>query len=308
MNLYHLRYFVTLAHLEHYTRAAEELSITQPSLSHAISALEKELGVELFAHEGRNVVLTKAGHHFLADVEDILTRLDRSVTQMQKLSRGQGCIDLGFLRGLGADLVPQLISAFQTTDAGKEVTFHLSTAATWELMEGLDSQRYDLALSSHDPENQNVVFLPVKAQPFVLVVPQDHPLAGRSRVRLEETLGEPHILFDPSAAIRGEIDQIYRTLPHLPQIAYEIQEAQDIAGLVANGFGVAVLQESFFLQSLPVKAIPLDESAVQRYVCLAVSTRYHMPPHVRAFWEFTRRWAEKNGVPASPDTPQGSYD
>ena len=67
MNLYHLRYFVTLAHLEHYTKAAEILAITQPSLSHAIASLEKELGVKLFEKEGRNVVLTKCGqaqqHH-----------------------------------------------------------------------------------------------------------------------------------------------------------------------------------------------------------------------------------------------------
>ena len=52
MNLYHLRYFATLAHLEHYTKAAEILSITQPSLSHAISSLEKELGVKLFEKDG----------------------------------------------------------------------------------------------------------------------------------------------------------------------------------------------------------------------------------------------------------------
>lgn len=64
MNLYHLRYFATLAHLEHYTKAAEILSITQPSLSHAIASLEKELGVKLFEKEGRNVVLTNAGRPF----------------------------------------------------------------------------------------------------------------------------------------------------------------------------------------------------------------------------------------------------
>ena len=68
MNLYHLRYFVTLAHLEHYTKAAENLSITQPSLSHAISLLENELGVALFEKEGRNIVLTKYGKIFLKDV------------------------------------------------------------------------------------------------------------------------------------------------------------------------------------------------------------------------------------------------
>lgn len=303
MNLYHLRYFATLAHLEHYTQAAKALSITQPSLSHAMAALEAELGVELFAHEGRNVTLTKAGRQFLADVEDVLARLDRSVTQMQKLSRGQGCIDLGFLRGLGADLVPALISAFQATPAGEGVTFHLSTAATWELMEGLEDQRYDVALSSHDPEQTQVDFLPVKAQPFVLVVPEDHPLAHRSQVRLEETRHERHILFDRSAAIRLEIDQLYQTLPQWPPVAYEIQEAQDIAGLVANHFGVAVLPDSFFLRSLPVKAIPLAEAPVRRYVCLAVSTRHPMSPHVRAFWAFAKQFAAQSGLPFSLQPP-----
>ena len=58
MNLNQLQYFVTLAHIEHYTRAAEKLTITQPSLSHAISSLEQELGTRLFERQGRNVVLT----------------------------------------------------------------------------------------------------------------------------------------------------------------------------------------------------------------------------------------------------------
>lgn len=64
MNLNQLRYFVTLAHLEHYTKAAEELRISQPSLSHAISTLEKEIGTSLFRKQGRNVVLTKYGSFF----------------------------------------------------------------------------------------------------------------------------------------------------------------------------------------------------------------------------------------------------
>ena len=64
MNLYHLRYFSTLAHIEHYTKAADILAITQPSLSYAISTLEEELGVKLFEKNGRNVTLTKYGKVF----------------------------------------------------------------------------------------------------------------------------------------------------------------------------------------------------------------------------------------------------
>lgn len=291
MNLYHLRYFVTLAHLEHYTRAAEELGITQPSLSHAIAALEDELGIPLFEKEGRNVVLSKAGRQFLTDVQQSLAILDAGVTRMQKLGKGQGTIDLCFLRGLGADLVPQLISAFQATPAGKGVEFRLHTAATWEMMEGLDSQLYDLALSSYDANARHIRFLKMEERPFFLVVPDHHPLADRDSVDLEETLDLPHVLFARTAAIRSDIDQIYGRLSRMPRIAYEVQEAQDIAGLVANDFGVAVLQESYFLDSLPVKAIPLKNETLKRTIYLAASQRHPLTPAAQAFWRFAEQKA-----------------
>ena len=109
MNLYHLRYFVTLAHLEHYTKAAKQLSITQPSLSHAIASLEEELNVRLFEKDGRNVVLTRWGKIFLEDVEDILAHLDSSVANLKMTGSGNGVIDIGCIRILGASYVPSLM-------------------------------------------------------------------------------------------------------------------------------------------------------------------------------------------------------
>ena len=113
MNLYHLRYFVTLAHLEHYTKAADVLAITQPSLSHAISSLEEELGVKLFEKNGRNVSLTKYGKSFLEDVEQTLNRLDSSVNGLQLAGKGEGQIDVAFLRTLGVDFMPKIIRSFK---------------------------------------------------------------------------------------------------------------------------------------------------------------------------------------------------
>ena len=112
MNLYHLRYFVTLARMEHYTRAADLLAITQPSLSHAISSLESELGVKLFKKNGRNVTLTKYGKSFLTDAEDILQKLDTSVGNLQLAGKGEGRIDIAFLRTLGSDFVPRILRRF----------------------------------------------------------------------------------------------------------------------------------------------------------------------------------------------------
>ena len=107
MNLYHLRYFVTLAEIEHYTKAAEILSITQPSLSHAITNLEEELGIKLFEKEGRNVVLTKDGKDFLYDVKNSLDILDRSVKKMEMLSKGNGVVNIAFLRIMGTFFLKQ---------------------------------------------------------------------------------------------------------------------------------------------------------------------------------------------------------
>ena len=117
MNLYHLRYFVTLAHLEHYTKAAEILSITQPSLSHAISSLESELGVKLFEKDGRNVVLTKCGQAFLVDVEQALDMLDSSINKLQMTGFGEGRIDIVQLRTLSSAVVPKVVGVEVISDA-----------------------------------------------------------------------------------------------------------------------------------------------------------------------------------------------
>lgn len=119
MNLYHLRYFVTLAHLEHYTKAAEILSITQPSLSHAISSLESELGVKLFEKDGRNVVLTKCGQAFLVDVEQALDMLDSSINKLQMTGFGEGRIDIVELRTLSSAVVPNFVKGFLDSTPNK---------------------------------------------------------------------------------------------------------------------------------------------------------------------------------------------
>ncbi len=109
MNLFHLRYFVELAHIRHYTKAAEHLCIAQPSLSHAISQLEAELGVPLFERSGRNTTLTCFGEQFLDCAENALKTLDSGVEMLRQSAQGAGTIRLGFLRVLGVSWLPELL-------------------------------------------------------------------------------------------------------------------------------------------------------------------------------------------------------
>ena len=101
MNLNQLTYFVTLAQIENYTRAAKRLDITQPSLSHAISNLEKELQVPLFERHGRNVTMTKYGEMFLKYVQDSLHILNRQGFQVEVFPSGISIPrDAGLFRSL----------------------------------------------------------------------------------------------------------------------------------------------------------------------------------------------------------------
>lgn len=196
MNLYHLRYFVTLAHMEHYTRAADLLAITQPSLSHAISSLESELGVKLFKKNGRNVTLTKYGKSFLTDAEDVLQKLDASVGSLQLAGKGEGHIDIAFLRTLGSDFVPRILRRFLDENQGKQIDFalHCDKVITNEILKGIKEQKYDIGFCSKINDEPLIEFIPVAKQDLVVIVPPDHPLASKSEIHLEETLEYKQII------------------------------------------------------------------------------------------------------------------
>ncbi|GAB7194824.1 hypothetical protein OS11_10950 [Dickeya oryzae] len=113
MNLKQLHYFKRLAEKQHYTEAASSLNITQPSLSHAISELEKELGVALFERHGRNVRITQSGKLFLPYVEGALLELENGRTALRKMCTPHDeIINLAFIYTMGETVVPQLIDRF----------------------------------------------------------------------------------------------------------------------------------------------------------------------------------------------------
>lgn len=288
MNLYHLRYFETLAHLEHYTKAADKLAITQPSLSYAISSLEDELGVQLFEKMGRNVVLTKYGRAFLEDVEIVLKQLDASVKDMKLAGKGEGGIDLAFLRTLGSDFVPKVIREFLNENEDKHIEFNLfcDRGLTTDILEGLKERKYDIGFCSKIENEPSIEFIPIAKQDLVVIVPPDHPLAQKDEVNLEETLDYKQIIFKKKSGLRHIIDSLFNTIQAYPDIAYEIEEDQVAAGLVANGFGIAIVPDMPLLELLDIKKLPLVSPSWQRYFYMATLKGIYQPPVIESFKKF----------------------
>ena len=125
MNLFHLRYFVKLAHTKHYTRAAEELCITQPSLSHAITQLENELGLPLFERSGRNTELTRFGREFLETAERALSTLDSGVGCAQARGAWRGPHTPGLPAHSGRGVRAETRARLPRAEPGPRHTLHL---------------------------------------------------------------------------------------------------------------------------------------------------------------------------------------
>ena len=288
MNLYHLRYFVTLAHLEHYTKAADVLAITQPSLSHAISSLEEELGVKLFEKNGRNVSLTKYGKSFLEDVEQTLNRLDSSVNGLQLAGKGEGQIDVAFLRTLGVDFMPKIIRSFLNANKEKKINFNLfcDKVLTGDILTGLKEKKYDIGFCSKINDEPLIEFIPVAKQDLVVIVPPDHPLASKSEIHLEETLEYKQIIYKRGSGLRHIIDHLFDQIGAYPDVSYEIAEDHVVAGFVANGFGIAVAPDIPIIHSLNLKVLPLVSPTWQRNFYMATLKDAYHPPVVDIFKQF----------------------
>ncbi len=286
MNLLYLRYFVELAHTQHYTRAAEHLCITQPSLSHAIAQMETELGVPLFEKNGRGIMLTHFGEQFLACAQQTLATLDDGIDTLQRVGRGEGIIRLGLLRTLGVDYVPDLAARFLAANPDKNIRFTFHSGITKDLLDGLAARQFDIVFCSQPYLERKLTAVPVNKQDLVLVVPRNHPLAQQHTVDLAETLLYPQVYFAKGTGLRIIIDELFRQIGGTPTIAYETEEDQVIAGLVAHGFGIAVVPYMEMLLRLDVKILQIVRPVWERNFYMVTDDRAYQSMAVRQFRQF----------------------
>lgn len=287
MNLNQLNYFVTLAHMEHYTKASESLLITQPSLSHAISTLEQELGTCLFEKQGRNVVLTKYGKLFLKYVEESLAILDMGVKKTKSMtSTTSGVIDLAYIYTLGSEFIPKMVREFLREREELHVQFRFTVGNTSEVIKGLKEERYDIAFCSRKEKESNVIFTPVTREELVVVVPSDHELAEKESVELQKTVMYPHIFFSKSSGLRPVIDKLFHQIKAKPKVAYEVEEDGSVAGLVAEHFGIAVMPDIPVLKTLNVKTIKISKPKYERNIYMAKIKNRYLAPVVQEFVDF----------------------
>ncbi|MFC8346300.1 LysR family transcriptional regulator [Streptomyces sp. NPDC057280] len=235
-----LAYFAGVARTEHVTRAALEMNVPQSTLSRAMVRLEQDLGVDLFARIGRTVSLTPSGRAFLTHVERALAEIERAAEEVRAdADPATGKVAFGFLHTMGSETVPGLIRAFRADHP--RVRFSLVQNYGEAMIERLRAGELDLCLTSPVPDAPDLVARRLDEQKLRLVVPADHPLASRKRIRLAEAADETFVTLEPGYGLRRITDDLCKEAGFRPRVAFEGEEAETLRGLVAAGLGVALL-------------------------------------------------------------------
>ena len=198
MTLNQLRYFRVLARTEHYTKAADALGISQPSLSRAIALLEEETGVLLFTRRGRNVVLTEAGRTLMRFVEPGLDTLDAGMEAMRAFRGGEERVAIGSITPVVNTYLPKMLAEFRT-EVGSEAGIDIRVDQTERLLAGLKAGFYDMVFCSYQPGEMGVVFTPVVELPFVVAMRRDDPLAQYKELTPDQLRGRPMVFTDSPA-------------------------------------------------------------------------------------------------------------
>ena len=258
MTLLQLQYFQTLARVLHYTHAAEELHISQPTLSYSINELEKELDVKLFEKQNRRILLTESGERFLPFVEKAMHLLDEGVDVVRHTS-GQSTmtVRIGYFHSISASLIPSLVERVYHSGANKNIRFQFMEDTSFDIFSRLKNGDLDLAFCAHRDDWADSIT--IMKQPLYLAVPAEHELAGREFVTFSDFAREPLIMLDKPSSLRILTDRAFTRHGVIPNVVFEVRECNAALQYVALKFGVAVLPEVPAMKTERIRAIPIDD-------------------------------------------------
>jgi DNA-binding transcriptional LysR family regulator len=288
MELRHLRYFVAVAEELNFTRAAARLRIAQPSLTRQIHNLEDELGVQLFNRSKNQVALTGEGKTFLVDATRLVALSLESMKAVRRFSRGEsGQLNLGYLFKFNFDLLPATLTTFY--QACPDMAVNLFDMSPAQQLQALGARKIDLGFVGLRPAASGDQFASlnwecVARHNVVVALPEDHPLARKSKVNRSElkSLFFVSMSEDTHPGSRNWLSGLCQQAGFSPRILQDVDLESGIMTFVAEGLGVTLAREQ--IKKLPHPGVtfrPLDaELKVDYWIA------WHRDNHSKALLQY----------------------
>jgi DNA-binding transcriptional LysR family regulator len=237
-----LRQFIALAEELHFGRAAAKLHMTQPPLTQAMQALERNLGAPLFIRSQRSVVLSPAGHALLPEVRRLLQLADALPQQAQAAAAGlAGRVRLAFVSSIAYGPLPQWLRSFR--EAQPQIHVQLREATLDVQLDAFAADEIDAGFVLHAPgaAPAGLALHLALAEAMVMALPEGHALAAQRTLSFGRIAHEPLVIFPRRIApsLYDAVLGFYRSQGVTPHIAQEAIQMQTIVNLVSAGIGVA---------------------------------------------------------------------
>lgn len=301
MNLSQLYYFSKLSELEHFSKAAKELYITQPSLSHAIKSLETELGVQLFEREGRRMRLTPFGKEFAVYVKRGLREIDKGVELAQEFNgKLGGTVNVGAVLTVQGDYLPPLFHDF-SENYGQEVKLNMFQGFSIPLVEGLENDKYDVVFAAAGERKPNLCYEHVLSHELVAVVNKNNPLAQRDSIGIPELSGYNVHTYRLGTPIGEEVNDLLTE--YNLSAKHDCEDEVSLGGIISsmpNDIALATLTISLkafdHLRFLRIEEVPQDFHPIY----LIYKRDAYRSCAAERFIQFSQDWvAPKDAIPST---------
>ena len=285
MDIRDLQVFLSVAKHLNYTRAAEEVNLSQPSVSVRMRQLERDLGTKLFEQLGKKIALTEAGELLVPHAGRVIAAITDArdaIDQLQGLERGS--LRIGASTTPGMYLIPQIIAHFKRTYP--KIQIHLAVRDTRQIEDGVIRNEFDFGFVGGHLAGDEVEVLPWTIDELVLIVPLGHRLAGKRIVKPEELSSEKFILREQGSATRAAV------AAHLSKSRIEVEAVMEMANpesvkkAVQNGLGIAFISSFAVETELKAKtlvAIRIRNLEIRRELKIVYRKDKHLSPAATAF-------------------------
>ncbi len=297
MELRHLRYLLAVAEHAGFTRAAEALHISQPTLSQQIKQLEKSLGARLLDRTGRSVRLTDAGEayaHYARRALQDLAAAERAVLDVRDLSRG--ALRLAMTPTFTAYLVGPVAGEFHTRHPG--IALNVREMTQHQIESALLADELDLGIAFGAPRLPGIADTALFTETLSLVVGTGHPQAGQDEpLPVRELAGHDLALLSGDFATRGHIDAYFAEHAVRPRIAVEANSLGALTEIVRRTALATVLPDAIARDHPHLHPVPLEPALPARTVSLLHRETAYRSAAAHAFTDVVRRWSDDRGRP-----------
>jgi len=311
-----LEVFEAIARLGSFTRAAEELFLTQPTVSMQIKKLTEAVGLPVFEQVGKKIYLTDAGrelHRTSRGIFEHFTRFEMLVADMKGLK--QGALRLAVVT-TAKYFAPRLLGPFCQRHPGVEVSLKVSNRE--RILERLADNQDDLCILGQPPDELDAVAEPFLENPLVVLAPANHPLARKKKIPLARLAEEPFLLREPGSGTRMAVERQFAEHGLKMKVRMELGSNEAIKQAIVGGLGVSVLSRHTLALDAPMgqlTTLDVEGFPIERHWYVAYPRGKQLSVVARAFLDYLKQapklaadvpcqHAEEGACPLLPEKPR----